>query len=674
MSQSAESVVPVDVLTNAETPVVLPTDPNKDPVKFNISGPAGAVVDRMDTLRSGPRSAGIPNRRASFNSQSGAAELLSQIIADGSCAGWLLDIRRTGPAVFNGEALAYGTVDRVQPLLYQELLERIISLNGGGDYRVLVVDDQGAQKNVFNVKIDTLSNPPINRSTGNRVATGVVQQPTLYGMPALAARQAGVIGEEDDVIKIRNEERTVTAQIQRDERIREKQRRDRQWEKEQREDEERRERKDRAPVEAAAVAAKEQASQFERSMMMMQQSQDKLLSTLLPILVTPKQDNMQPMMLLMVESMKQQTQMMLGMMQQSQQQAAAKTEAMSEMTRIQIEANKTMMDTALKASQGGNSRYDKLIESMVVQNINAPKNSIKDALDLMERGRQQTLEMMEMRGDKEEDDSYDPEAGFLGNLGRGIFSMLKSVLKGNNGQMLMGLLSMLRKQNPNQVTTQDLQSLAHMMEQGQVPLLPMHPAAGAIPMQQPLTAIPQIPAPGGTRQGVPMQQAVSVIQRPSPNVIQMPRGVEAVYEEEPRPVVAPTPQPPAIPPYQAPAATPAAQPMSPIENMTADDRLRDVVSEAMEIAIDDMRNGVREHDWVNFAIGKWTRSFLDELSTTPLPEKRIELIQQKCDQEIFATLYQMLTDMSIPHNYQYFTQNMEVLIQEHTQVAPAGAA
>ncbi len=103
-------------------------------------------------------------------------------------------------------------------------------------------------------------------------------------------------------------------------------------------------------------------------------------------------------------------------------------------------------------------------------------------------------------------------------------------------------------------------------------------------------------------------------------------------------------------------------PQLPVASDDAMERLRGFVSEALEIACGDLEDGRAEPEWIDFALAKWPKHFLDALLVAPHDAARIEAIKQCSDPEVFQKLMVLVSN---PMHYQHFMQALIGLMGEY---------
>jgi hypothetical protein len=661
MSESAAETTKVDFPVETET--ALPSSPPPPPphpastaaksktdgVRVSVSGPLEQVVNGVGHLRQ-PVNPGVQRR------YSDCIQYLAELANDPESVMHQLEIRRVGPPSWDGEPMPTGVIERVPPLPYPDLFERIRQLHGGGEYRCTVYNGSGQAVRNFPFRIEVLTDPPKIRIGNQTVVAGTSQGARMI-LPNGSVKQmptgvSAVAEGEEELTRLRVEERKLAAEQSVRHKKREIEKDEKRWKQEEELERERTESRLSAPV-------VQQLTSMERNMQaMLMQSQQQFQQMLLALKDNKGDDKT---LVLLIESMKvqaqqqaaqvqQQTQMFLSMMTALTQVGQNKSSEHMEAVKMQADANNKIMEMAVKASQGGHSRYDKLIELMVQQSLTAKNNSVREALDLVKMGREQALELVEHHHDDDEI-SYDPKQGVMGNLGKLIFGMLSGLMKGSGGMAgIASVLQALGKQNAATVNDADLQQLAAILEKqyqsgrmglptgGAAPMLPMTPAMNPVPQQS----------------------------------VQQPRQASAVIFEE-EPLAAPQQQQQQQQHQQQhPVATVPQPQMQAIQNEPMENRLVEAVSEAMNMAVGDINAGVRDHDWVDFALGKWPKTFLDSIAGATDVSVRIELISQACDPAVFQRLYTLLTNERQPESYANFLRALDTLVQEHVEAVTAG--
>ena len=600
-------------------------------------------------------------------------QFLADLVADSDRVGYLIEVRRIGPAIWEGVQLPLGPVgQRLQPMTYLEIYENIRALHGGGDYRIHVIDEMGRVVQQIPFRIDTVTEPPrmnFPSPSYNGSAAPLPQYRQIApGMPGRFGMSSGPAAEEDEQLKLRNEERTVSAQIAVKTRKREAELLERRW---QDEEEAARERKEKKTLEPALAANQQmqtlerqmaqQTQQFMQALQQQQAAANQQFQQLLLTLTSKKDDGGQ---LLMIESMKASQAMMTTLVNTMMSSSNHRAQESVEQVRVKAEQEHKFMEMMLRMQQGGGSKYEKLVESLVMAQVNKPQDSVQQAIQLLEMGRKQTMDMLEFRdergGSKEDDFDYDPEAGIGGNIGKLIFGLLRGLMKGGGIKDVGAILQALNKTDPAQVQTSDLRQLAARLEQQYGPQFQQQQQQRQLPV-----ALRQV-APV-IRQPIQQTMQQQVVQRVSST-----NPFDEELEEDGAAVTvtaAAAPQP----------VTSQSEQEDEDDEGTPEERLRERVNEMFRIALIDLRDGVRSPEWVDYALDKLNEDFLDLLVAAKDDAERVGILQEKADPALFQQIYSMLVDEQNRGRYEKFINGLHEIVAEHakerngTVLAVAGA-
>lgn len=601
----------------------------------------------------------------------GGPAFLAQILDDPDKQGYIIEVRRTGPAVWENQHLPAGVVERLTPMTYNELYRRVLESHGGGEYRVLVLDENGVMKTQFPFIIDTVMTAPKVKlpntvSMFGTAPTGLRPTPINANFAAMN----GTAAETDEIAKIRDEERKTVAAHQLIRTKHELRKTEKQIMEEERAEQERRERAAQAPVDRID----QRMQQLE---MLLMKTQDGGSSKTLEMM----NQNFQNMMTLMMESNKQsredaqrRSDEQFKMLTLLFSQKGSGSSEVAEAAKLAAEANKQMMTMAMETAKSGNQKFEKLFETVMVQKLTQSDNQENKAFEWMERGRRQTLELLEIRerfGDRDEDD-WNPEAGVVGNVGRMVFKFLSDAMKNGGGGLLSQWIAQHTQKPTAQVTNQDLLSLAHNVEQGRIAAPPSMSQLGVnnVPAQP---QIQQQYAPVTMAQPIPPAQRPIVTPSPVVPPVAPPVAIN------PAPVAPPVVEPVEVYEVQQPAQLVQPPAVAAVEPTAVDAlvRLREYVNEALEIACADLEDARREHEWPNFALDKWPMYFLDQLLTAPDDGARVQLIQTHADPELFQRLVTLISAVpNAQHNYAMFMLALQNMLMEHRQakVVPLNVA
>jgi hypothetical protein len=588
-------------------------------------------------------------------------QFLADLVADSDRVGYLIEVRRIGPAIWEGVQLPLGPVgQRLQPMTYLEIYENIRALHGGGDYRIHVIDEMGRVVQQIPFRIDTVTEPPrmnFPSPSYNGSAAPLPQyRQVAPGLPGRFGMSSGPAAEEDEQVKLRNEERTVSAQIAVKTRKREAELLERRWQDEEEAIRERKEKKQLEPALAVnqqmQTLERQMAQQTQQFMQAMQQqaaAATQQFQQLLLTLTSKKDDGGQ---LLMIESMKSSQAMMTSLVTAMMGSSNNRAQETVEQVRVKAEQEHKFMEMMLRMQQGGGSKYEKLVESLVMAQVNKPQDSVQQAIQLLEMGRKQTMDMLEFRdergGGKDDEFDYDPEAGIGGNIGKLIFGLLRGLMKGGGIKDVGAILQALNKTDPAQVQTSDLRQLASRLEQ----------QYGTQFQQQQLPVALRQVAPV-IRQPIQQTMQQQVVQRVSTT-----NPFDEELEEEGAAIVVPA---------AAAVMTPVADALLTRddeveeEEGTPEERLRDRVNEMFRIALIDLRDGVRSPEWVDYALDKLNEDFLDLLVAAKDDAERVGILQEKADPALFQQVYSMLVDEQNRGRYEKFINGLHEIVAEHAK-------
>ena len=597
-------------------------------------------------------------------------QYMASLSQDPNCTAFQIEVSRTGPAVFQGQRFPFGVIERFPPAPYVDIYEQIRQVHGGGAYRIRILNEEGAPVHQMVFNIDTLANPPILSVPGN--GSGSFASGGMRGAAAFAT----VGGEQDDVQKYRNEAARLRAEEEKlvtEHRVHQTRRN---IERQQRLEVEAEERRNGAPQ----AEAQRTADQLRNELREVQHQSDIKMNTLnsnfekLMLLLANKKDDsgFEKMMMMFVEMNKaaqaQQTQLLTAMM------ANNNKSDWPSILQMQNESNKQIVQMATQSATAGSAKSERLLEQLIINKIEHPDNAIRQALEMRESGRKEAIEMWQMleeaRGGNSDDrDVIDPESGFWGNAGNLILHGIKSLVSGasrGGGMKAMELLSgiLQKPAGTTQFSEADLQLAADRIAQArQNPQLsapmqrPALPAPAAAPQRR--TSIKLFDRIYETESAPPLESLAPLMPDAMMQQQQQMPGLVEIEESE----------------AHADTSTEASSEVLEAEAEVTANEPADYVTEAVSLAIADIRAGRREHDWVDFALGKWNRDFLQELVKLPDDQQRIALIQQKTDPAVFNELVALLTDAQKPQNYRDFVENFKALLEEASaEVASVAAA
>ena len=327
-----------------------------------------------------------------------------------------------------------------------------------------------------------------------------------------------------------------------------------------------------------------------------------------------------------------------------------------------------MLSVVMNSATSSAAKSEKLLEQLIVNRLERPEESLKQALDMQERGRKDAMDMFrlleEARGDKDDGEFINPDYGFLGNMGNLILHGLKSLVSAGargGGVKAMELLSgiLQKPAGTTQFSEQDLQTAAARIAQTR--LQAANQPVAALPAPAPAQALVTPAAPPLAPAVKPKVKLFDRVYEVLPVAPATPVAQQTPVAAQPRPVAeAPVQQGTLVETEET--AVIIQQPQQPQQPQGEESEAGDnYINEAMEMAIADIKAGRREHDWVEFALGKWNRDFLQALSQSPDDEARIKLLQQATEPELFNALLALLLDAQHPQNYRDFMENLTAL-------------
>ena len=601
---------------------------------------------------------------------------MAQIAQDANCAGYQIEVSRTLPAVYNGQRFPFGILERFPPAPYLDIYEQMRQIHGGGSYKIRVLSEEGQQVHAMVFSIDTLQCPPILR-VPNQGYGAVGAAPGNTNAGSFAA----IGGAADDIMNLRQEEqryRTEEQVLISKNRVEQTARN---IEKQRRREAEEEERRFQGPQnEAAQRIIGDLRHETDSRFQAMNSSFDKLL--LLLSQQKPADNGMAAMMPMMVELIKSSSQTTAAIMTAIISGGGNKSTEMANILKMQSDSQEKLFTVMLNNSTQSSAKSEKLIEQVFLHRLNQPEDSLKQALDMQDRGRKDTMEMWrlieEARGDREGGDVIDPEGGFFGNMGNLILHGLKSLVSGaarGGGKQAMELLSgiLQKPAGTTQFTEQELQQAAQQIEQTRRQQRPALAALPAPMQQQPQTInIPAAPPPGQVIKSKPKlfdrvyeivgeQQAAPAVIIPSPPSAQAPMPAPAI------PVVE-------VQMQQQQGVMVETEEVKQAQGAVVETSGDDYINEAISMAVADLKVGRREHDWVEFALGKWTRDFLQQIAQARDDAERIKLLQASADPGLFQELVELLMDAQKPQQYRDFIENLTALREGAQEGALSAAA
>lgn len=343
--------------------------------------------------------------------------------------------------------------------------------------------------------------------------------------------------------------------------------------------------------------------------------------------------------------------------QMTSQQASMQTIA-TIMARPADNSNEKMLETIIKVGSKQDATNQAMITGMMQALLEKDKGQVltpEVIMDLQERAEKRMERMMGLNsgirgqdGEEGGDDGYDPALGFLGNAGKALFGSLKALMdSAATNPALMNLAAQLiGSRNP---TDRQLIQVAQRLEQ-----------SGGIP-----------PAIGYQQQ--PMLPEVSSYAQPQIPYPQPPQNQLRAGSGMPPPLAQPAQQPqfaqgPVNPmPVQAPQAITGAQQQSvasELEGATsglpsndgpdlssqltpdqlAEENLIDAVSRTVEIMIAEMKGKPAKRTWPEDASDHWNKGFVDHVCSLITSNDQLRAIGMKCDPSVRNVFNQTLRE------------------------------
>jgi hypothetical protein len=594
-----------------------------------------------------------------------------------------LELMRSMPAVTQeGRPLKQGLIYSLNHvMLFPHVRTTIEQLHGGGDYSLRVLNSVGKQVHSMNFSIE---GDPIITEADARVAPrfgprrspagmivgesflGGVRRgggPSYLDGPLDEKDQALVDAKKQELIEMQTTA-TMQARLQRINAERELSK----TQNKEADDQARKEGEARERREGQELRVREtEMRKEERESSTMEKL---LLALLAKPAEAPRQNgpDLAVMMKPIEMMMAQQTQILTALANKPAEKPAFDVGLLLKMS---SDANDKIVQMALSSATAASSRHEKLMDTLLTRKIDEGDSSNK----LL-----QTIELIDKIRDGGEgggDDWYNPDAGFLSNLGNGLLTGIKSLLSNpQTMQMAMGLLnSKLGKPASNtQFTDAELTPVVQEMERlkavsggGAAPMAALPPPQGRLSVQQP----PQQQMRPAT-QGPRFVSPVSLVDDPMFEVKPPDR------QAAPRAAVV---APPLVP--QA-AAEP---PMVEITQMTADIPLQPQielepaetgdpeVNDTIETMLEDVEAYRRVHNWAQQAFEKWPKALLDELCGAPDDPSRWLILQRESDPVIYNELVaKLLVDTAdAKEQFRVWTVTLHELMQRHTESAHVAA-
>lgn len=645
-----EDVFEAPPLAEAAQPVPEP-EPMEEPPMVEeakpVAVPGAQVITRHEIKYPpgyGPKIPGMPGVSPSVpgvpRHQLDALKYFNGLVDDPNAQAYRLQVRRLKPNTWNGYKIfrVDALEDLSPPISIEHLRQMVAETHGGGTFQVKAINANGQCVRMMEFTIDTTSYAP--RVPDNSPFVGSLEgRGTLVGPGNSLLGGAETVGgslraPSLEIQAVQQAKQVLEVQMQLKQIEKKARDQDKEFKREEERERELEERKAMLPVMQQQQQVEALRNEFRTALdgikdlvraSVDHKKDDKSIDILLKKMETDAQQN--------IKSMEIQSQNMTAMFTALAGVMGKKDDKgldLGTLMQIMNSSNEKMVQMAMQ----GSSKADRIVEAIITNKLTQPENQLKTAMDFMDRGRSQTMEMMELlQGSEGAGEVINPEGGFWSNLGNvfvhGVSRLVSGAAAGGGGKLMEALSGMTAKP----VT-------------GNVYAPTYEPAALPAPAQH------QLPAPAAA-------PAQTVAQ--APVVQQPPRAVSPFYDAEmdddqaygePRVAAAPVQQAPAV--AQVPA-----QPVAPVGS---DDELTEHVTEAMEQAIRDLDAGRRDPDWPDYALGKWNNSFLVQLAQASDDSARIQLIGTRCDRAVFEQLIQRLRGNTT--HVVNFTQGLHVLMQE----------
>lgn len=645
VTAGAPQVVPAASAPSATQPAGDAGPLTQVKANYQVTFPPG-VVPRLGPDEGGAERHGTPKNSAAW---------LDQLSIESQPGMFKYLVKRIKPATHEGYRLIIGNVGTFDVLPYAAIVDAILQLHGGGDFQVLVQNMQNDVMGVVPVFIDPVQNPPRIPQNSQRVGFSG-QSGVMSGMSGVAGMPPGMGGEMNSGVSIEMAEyqrSRMTEQCALQEvNTKKAQMQLRQVEKQLKSNEEGDEMKSvellsqqmremsqgmltgleklagalassrddktmGALMESMREARAEQSKAEERRRETEQkaeqrryeleqkaeernrQARDDMMKTMLTVLATPK------------------------------------STGEGEMVKAVLTANQQTTQAAVEAAKKESAQLNHLVELLFTSKLNSGENNLRQMLDMMDRGRQQATEQMQMvmEMNNQNQDVLSPDNGFWGNFGNMFLSGLNRLFQGIGSGAASRLGNMASALTPLLPAPSASAQSMLIPADGQVMQAPQ-------PVQMPQQVyVPVAPAPV---QQAPIQQAQAA---------QAPDNIVSMFYDGVLQDVRPATQ------QAAPSAS--SSQLAPVA-VSAD--LSEHVTEALRMAISDIAAGRSEHDWADYAGGKWG-NFLSALSQVTDDAARLRMIQGQCAPAVYAQFHQLLS--SNPVGMRNFLTSLHNMLSEY---------
>lgn len=579
-------------------------------------------------------------------------EIIDATSQDDSKRNYTLEIWRNGPPMYRGQRMRRGMVEKVPVMSWIELEQMIEDEHGGGDYKVILRDATGKQITTILKNIDVNEVPP--RVSRDPMRPGAIERAPF-----------GLEPESDVALKARQDEIAAKAEISKIEAEARLKATKRAIKKEEEAEQEAEEAKHMRP-EIAEIKR-----DMERSSEQVNRAVTELAHTMKDIVAKvaePKKDDGE--LKLVVQQMNESNKNSMNQFQES----------MKMMMNMMIESNKSIMTVmteqikasatasqapkdnsaveamkmVVEATRASAEKSEKLLSTVLAAQLAKPEdkqNAFMDAMKLSQQLQQQAIDMVEQR--REAETPLMGEEGFnVPKIINGIAAAAERFLKPPQQPPQLP--------QPVQRALPTPSPLEQRLGNGHRPVQ-RNPA----PVQRPLQTPPPVP-----------QEMLTAT--PAPAIDPMMDDITDQFMQQ---MTQPQQEPAALPQQETtpgteiapePAASASASQAAPaIEDADTQEHLRLYVSEAMRLAITDMKADPAEYSWPDVALAKWNKSFLARLAGITGEDadtQRLGMIKAYCDPATWAQCEQLFFS-----KWTGFAKSLNELMSEFAQQAALAA-
>ncbi len=659
---------------------------------------AKKVEDRFAYLDLG----GIPKKDHDF------VKHLEELSLTGSDGLKVIAIRKSPPMYKNNRYVVNRPLREYDPASFFDIRQQVIEEFGGGTFELKLIRPKGDIRlanydliRKMNFHEDTTISPP---KPDTFTTAGITGKP--------AERVDNTISAEEEAARklseLRTTERELDAQGQIIDRQQEIWRKQKAIEDERTSHEERQLRKDMGPIEAQRQQYMEMKQEMDRER---NRADDRMVAMM---------DNMQRQTKDMVDMMTRSKgdgesngNMMLAissMMAKMMEVMGAKKDDnghMEKLMEMQSQHNQTMITMMQQSSEQANARIEAanarsegMVDKLLTQRIESPQEQIASYLAMRKEGKEEAKEFFEMvqsvqaqaqSGGDDDEINWDPNAGVMGNLGalafHGIKRLVNSASSEEGMKMIATLNKMFRKGATNRSFSNEeiaaaAEHIGSYMGGGDEPTMGYGTVAGQVlPDNQPqLAAAPSHPMAYNTNRPNALPYTPPQ-HRPSNAIVPAP-GVRMTYTVNQPMQPAAAPQPAVT--YQAPPSPHPQrfQPSQPVIDAhplagdpdvefdpvaTAQDRLRNNVTDMLAEALEDITDGRHTHQWPYSAVEFLSGTFLDQLCSIPDDNQRIQLIRQYADPTLFQRLMNVFWNQGGAPHFHNFRMGLQALTGMHME-------